>query len=87
MLPRTMPLPKRPYVASADEVRITRDGDYAIIEYADPKVTTTNLTVGAEKLATAAQKPGLVGAAPGSASAPRSGGARSGVSADVRPNR
>jgi hypothetical protein len=46
-----MPLPKRPYVASADEVRITRDGDYAIIEYADPKVATTNLTVGAEKLA------------------------------------
>ena len=40
------------YVASADEVHITRDGDYAIIEYADPKVATTNLTVGAERLGT-----------------------------------
>jgi hypothetical protein len=45
-----MPLPKRPHVASPDEVRITRDGDAAIIEYADPKVATTHLTVGREKL-------------------------------------
>lgn len=47
---RHMPLPKRPYVASADQVRIARDGDYAIIEYADPTVATTPLKVGAEKL-------------------------------------
>jgi hypothetical protein len=45
-----MPLPKRPYVASADQVRITRDGDDAIIEYADDSVATTHLKVGAEKL-------------------------------------
>lgn len=51
MLPRTMPLPKRPYVASADEVRITRDGDNAIIEYADEKVSITLLKVGAARLA------------------------------------
>ena len=47
-----MPLPKRPYVASADQIRITREGDTAIIEYADEEVRTTHLTVGAEKLAT-----------------------------------
>ena len=46
-----MPLPKRPYVAPADQVRITRDGDNAIIEYADESVATTHLRVGAEKLA------------------------------------
>ena len=46
-----MPLPKRPYVASADQVRIRRDGDDAIIEYADESVATTHLRVGAEKLA------------------------------------
>jgi hypothetical protein len=43
MLPATMPLPKRPYVASPDEIRITRDGDYAVIEYAEPKVATASL--------------------------------------------
>lgn len=46
-----MPLPKRPYVASADQIRITREGDDAIIEYADDTVATTHLEVGAEKLA------------------------------------
>lgn len=46
-----MPLPKRPFVASPDQVQITRDGDAAIIEYADPRVATTHLMVGAEKLA------------------------------------
>ena len=46
-----MPLPKRPYVASADQVRITRVGDDAIIEYADESVATTHLKVGAEELA------------------------------------
>lgn len=47
---RSMPLPKRPFVASADQVRITRDGDVAVIEYADESVATTHLTVGADKL-------------------------------------
>lgn len=46
-----MPLPKRPHVASADQVRITRDGDVAIIEYADESVATTHLKIGAGKLA------------------------------------
>ncbi len=31
-------------------MHITRDGDYAIIEYADPAVATTHFKVGAEKL-------------------------------------
>ena len=50
-----MPLPKRPYIASADQVRITRQGDIAIIEYADDSVATTHLRMGAEKLATKGQ--------------------------------
>lgn len=51
VLSRAMPLPKRSHVASADQVRITREGDSAIIEYADESVATTHLKVGAEKLA------------------------------------
>ncbi len=46
-----MPLKKRPYVASADQVRITRTGDDAVIEYADDTVATTHLRMGADKLA------------------------------------
>ncbi len=46
-----MPLPKRPYIASAEQVRITRNGDDAIIEYADESVATTHLKMGADKLA------------------------------------
>lgn len=45
-----MPHSRRPHVASPDEVRITRDGNAAIIEYADPEVATTNFTVGKDKL-------------------------------------
>ena len=37
---------KRPHVASLDEVRITREGDEAIIEYADERVWTTRLKLG-----------------------------------------
>lgn len=47
-----MPLPKRPYVATAEQVRITRKGDDAIIQYADESVAVTYLKMGAEKLAT-----------------------------------
>lgn len=48
-----MPLPRRPHRASADEVRITRQGsDTAVIEYADASIATTYFTVGAERLAT-----------------------------------
>jgi hypothetical protein len=43
-----MPLPKRPHVASADQVRITRKGDVAIIEYADDAVATTHFKIGPE---------------------------------------
>ncbi|HVZ33301.1 MAG TPA: hypothetical protein VG963_12800 [Polyangiaceae bacterium] len=43
---------RRPHVAGPDEVRITRDGDAAIIEYGDPNIATTQFTIGAEKLAT-----------------------------------
>lgn len=50
-LRRIMPLPKRPYIASREQVRITRKGDSAIIEYADESVATTHLTMGADKLA------------------------------------
>lgn len=46
-----MPLPKRPHVASPDEVRINREGDAAVIEYADPKVAVTHFTIGKEELA------------------------------------
>jgi len=41
-----MTKPRRPHVASPDEVKITRQGDTAMIEYADPKVATTNLKRG-----------------------------------------
>lgn len=46
-----MPHKKRPHVASADQVRITREGDYAFIEYADETVATTRLQLGAKRLA------------------------------------
>jgi hypothetical protein len=46
-----MPLPKRPYVASPDQIRVTRQGDEAIFEYADEAVATTHVRFGAEKLA------------------------------------
>lgn len=37
---------KDPYVASMDRVRITREGDTAIIEYADPDVATIHMKYG-----------------------------------------
>lgn len=40
-----------PHVASPDEVRITRDGDTAIFEYADSGVATTHLVMEAGRLA------------------------------------
>ncbi|MGA3123087.1 MAG: hypothetical protein ABSF69_20140 [Polyangiaceae bacterium] len=45
-----MPMPRRPHRASPDEIKITRDGDTAIIAYADPKVATTHFKIGREKL-------------------------------------
>jgi hypothetical protein len=44
--------PPPPTHCKPDEVRITRSGDAAIIEYGDPNIPTTHFTVGAEKLAT-----------------------------------
>ena len=38
---------KRPRPASPDQVRITREGGTAVIEYADPSVRVVNLAVGA----------------------------------------
>ena len=38
--------PKRPRPASPDQVRITREGETAVIEYADPSVRVVNLRVG-----------------------------------------
>ena len=37
---------KRPRPASRDQVRITREGETAVIEYADPSVRVVNLRVG-----------------------------------------
>ncbi len=39
---------KRPFVASLNQVHITRDGEIAIIEYADPDVWTTHFKLGPE---------------------------------------
>jgi hypothetical protein len=44
-------MPRRPHRASPDEIKISRDGDDAIIAYADPNVATTHFRVGREKLA------------------------------------
>jgi len=46
-----MPKLRRPHVASPDEIKITRNGDYAEIQYADPKVAATSFKLGADKLA------------------------------------
>lgn len=37
---------KRPRPASPDQVRITREGETAVIEYADPSIRVVNLQVG-----------------------------------------
>jgi len=39
---------KKPFVASLDQVQITRDGEDAFIEYADPDVGGTRLVIGPE---------------------------------------
>jgi hypothetical protein len=39
---------KRPRMASMDEVRITRDGADAVIEFADARISTTHLRIGPE---------------------------------------
>ena len=42
---------KRPIPAVVDQVHITRDGNDAVIEYADPSVAVTNFRLGASRLA------------------------------------
>jgi len=37
---------KKQFVASLDQVKITREGEIAVIEYADPEIGGTNLTLG-----------------------------------------
>ena len=37
---------KKPVRALIDQARITRDGNDAIIEYADPEISDTRLTIG-----------------------------------------
>ncbi len=39
---------KKPYIASLDQVSISREGDCAIIEYKEPNVVTVNLVIGPE---------------------------------------
>ncbi len=41
---------KNPYVASPEQVRISRDGETAIIEYAEDDVWTTHLKIGPKLL-------------------------------------
>jgi hypothetical protein len=41
-----MPRIKRPRIASPHEVRITREGETAVIEFADSTIATTHLTMG-----------------------------------------
>lgn len=43
-----MPRYKRPYIATLDQVRITRKGDSALIEYADADIGDVNLQIGPE---------------------------------------
>ncbi len=46
-----MPKPKRPHVASPDEIRFTRNGDEVIVEYADPTIAVTHLRMEEKKIA------------------------------------
>jgi hypothetical protein len=39
---------KKPIHALIDQVRITRDGNDAIIDYADPEISGTRLTIGSQ---------------------------------------
>jgi hypothetical protein len=41
-----MPLQKRPFIVSLDQVRISRQKETAVIDYADPLVGSVHLTIG-----------------------------------------
>jgi hypothetical protein len=51
---------KRPHVATPDEVRIARDGDYAVISYLDDTIETTQYRIGADRLSRMADEDILV---------------------------
>lgn len=42
---------RRPRPASPDEIRITREGDTAVVEYADPAIRTIHLQLGPARAA------------------------------------
>jgi len=39
---------KKPYIATLDQIKISRQGENGIIEYIEPNVRTTHLTIGPE---------------------------------------
>ena len=39
---------KKPYIAALDQVKISRQGEYGIIEYVEPNVSSTHLKIGPE---------------------------------------
>jgi hypothetical protein len=39
---------KKPYIATLDQVRISRQGEYGIIEYREPHVSSVQLEIGPE---------------------------------------
>jgi hypothetical protein len=39
---------KKPYIANLDQVKISRQGDYGIIEYVEPDVSSVHLKIGPE---------------------------------------
>ena len=39
---------KKPYIATLDQVKISRQGEHGIIEYIEPNVSTTYLKIGPE---------------------------------------
>jgi hypothetical protein len=41
---------KKPYIAALDQVRISRQGDYGIVEYIEPNVTSVKLKIGPQIL-------------------------------------
>jgi hypothetical protein len=53
-------MPRRPHRASPDEIKITRDGEDAIMTYADSNVATTRWKLGRQKLATMTDEEVLV---------------------------
>lgn len=47
---------KKPYIAALDQVKISRNGEYGIIEYVEPNVSTIQLKIGPKLLNMADQE-------------------------------